>query len=98
MEEYLTQIKEISNQLRLASSMVDDEDMVLRTLNGLPEEYDAHKTAIRAQVQEVDDIEEVDPIALTKANLEDTPIITILTLPSHSSSTSSGSQLKAYSY
>lgn len=53
MEEYLTQIKEISTQLSLASSSVDDEDLVLLTLNGLPDEYDALKTAIRARVESI---------------------------------------------
>ncbi|GMQ08672.1 hypothetical protein CsSME_00052291 [Camellia sinensis var. sinensis] len=49
MEEYLTQIKNLSNQLALASAVVDDEDLVLITLNGLPDEYDSFKTAIRAR-------------------------------------------------
>ena len=53
MEEYLAKIKEISNQLRLASSMIDDEDLVLITLNGLPDEYEALKTAIRARVESI---------------------------------------------
>ncbi|GMP42726.1 hypothetical protein CsSME_00012370 [Camellia sinensis var. sinensis] len=53
MTEYLTQIKEISDQLRLASSTIDDEDLVLLTLNGLPEEYDALKTTIRARVESI---------------------------------------------
>lgn len=51
MEEYLTQITEISTQLSLASSSVNDEDLVLLTLNGLPDEYDAFKIAIRTRVE-----------------------------------------------
>lgn len=53
MEEYLTEIKEISSLLSLASSSVDDEDLVLLTLNGLPDEYDAFKTAIPARVESI---------------------------------------------
>ncbi|XP_028077858.1 uncharacterized protein LOC114279781 [Camellia sinensis] len=49
MEEYLTQIKELSNQLALASAIVEDEDLVLITLNGLLDEYDSFKTAIHAR-------------------------------------------------
>ncbi|KAH7832928.1 hypothetical protein Vadar_001377 [Vaccinium darrowii] len=37
IEEYLREIKNIADQLALASSTTDDEDLVLYTLNGLPE-------------------------------------------------------------
>ena len=46
IEEYLRQIKEISDQLSLAASSVDDEDLILQILNGLPDEYNAFKTTI----------------------------------------------------
>ncbi|CAL5322875.1 unnamed protein product [Camellia sinensis] len=49
MELYLSHIKELVDQLHLASASVDDEDIVLITLNGLPREYDAFKTTIRAR-------------------------------------------------
>ena len=49
MEEYLSQIEDILHQLALASSWIEDEDLILLTLNGLPEEYDAFKTAIYAK-------------------------------------------------
>ena len=49
MEEYLNQFKLISDQLALASSPNDDEDLVLLILNGLPKEYNALKTTIRAR-------------------------------------------------
>ena len=49
MEEYLSKIKALVSQLALASVIVEDEDLVLITLNGLPSEYDAFTTAIRAR-------------------------------------------------
>lgn len=49
MEDYLNQFKSISDQLALASAPVEDEDLVLLVLNGLPDEYNAFKTTIRAR-------------------------------------------------
>ena len=49
MEEYLNQFKILFDQFALASSPVDDEDLVLLILNGLPEEYNAAKTAIHTR-------------------------------------------------
>ena len=49
MEDYLHKFKVLADQLALASSSVDDEDLVLLILNGLPEEYNAFKTTIRAR-------------------------------------------------
>lgn len=53
MEVYLSQIKEISDQLALAGTPVDDEDLVFLTLKGLPDEYDSFKTSIRTRSEEV---------------------------------------------
>ncbi|CAL5431419.1 unnamed protein product [Camellia sinensis] len=53
MEDYLSQIKVIADQLSLAGSAIDDEDLVLLTLNGLPSEYNAFKTTIRARSESV---------------------------------------------
>lgn len=50
MDGYLTQIKSIVNQLALAASPVDAEDLVLLILNGLPDEYNAFKTSIKTKV------------------------------------------------
>ena len=33
----------------MAGSTIDDEDLILQTLNGLPTEYDAFKTSIRTR-------------------------------------------------
>lgn len=49
MEEYLSKIKDLVGQLALASVIIEDEDLVLITLNGLPSEYDSFATAICAQ-------------------------------------------------
>ncbi|GMQ04334.1 hypothetical protein CsSME_00049783 [Camellia sinensis var. sinensis] len=53
MDEYLTQIKSIADQLALAASPVDDEDLVLLILNGLPDEYNAFKTSIRTRSESI---------------------------------------------
>lgn len=50
MGEYLLQIKEIIDQLALVGSLIDDEDLALFTLNGLPTEYYAFKTTICAKI------------------------------------------------
>ncbi|KAF5940191.1 hypothetical protein HYC85_021358 [Camellia sinensis] len=38
-----------TDQLATASSLVDDEDLVLLVLNGIPDEYNAFKTTIKAR-------------------------------------------------
>ncbi|GMQ10680.1 hypothetical protein CsSME_00053589 [Camellia sinensis var. sinensis] len=53
MDEYLNQIRNIANQLSFASTTVEDEDLVLLTLNGLPDECEALKTTIRARVEAI---------------------------------------------
>ncbi|XP_028095342.1 uncharacterized protein LOC114295310 [Camellia sinensis] len=53
MDTYLTQIKSIADQLVLAASPIDDKDLVLLILNGLPDEYNASKTAIRTRVETI---------------------------------------------
>lgn len=53
MEDYLGQVKTLSDQLTLVSSPIDDEDLVLIILNGLPDEYNAFKTTIRARAESI---------------------------------------------
>lgn len=53
MDDYLHQIKELADQLTLASSPIDEGDLVLLTLNGLPYEFDALKTTVRARVEPI---------------------------------------------
>ncbi|CAL5428368.1 unnamed protein product [Camellia sinensis] len=48
-EDYLSQIKELVDKLALASSPADEKDLVLLTLNGLPDEFDALRTAIHTR-------------------------------------------------
>ncbi|XP_028121922.1 uncharacterized protein LOC114319121 [Camellia sinensis] len=49
MEDFLSQFKAISDEHFLASSPVNDEDLILLILNGLPDEHNAFKTTIRAR-------------------------------------------------
>ncbi|CAL5326068.1 unnamed protein product [Camellia sinensis] len=53
MEDYLGQVKALSDQLNLASSPISDEDLVLIILNGLLDEYNAFKTTIRARAESI---------------------------------------------
>lgn len=53
MEVYLSKIKSIVDQLSIASSFVEDEDIVLLTFNGLPSECDAVKVAIRTRAESI---------------------------------------------
>ena len=49
----MLQIKELFDQWALASSPMDDEDLVLLRLNGLPDEFDALKTTVRARIEPI---------------------------------------------
>ena len=66
MENYLSKIKDLVSQLALVSSFIDDEDLVLLTLNGLPDEYDAFKTTIRARSESIR-MEELTALLLSEA-------------------------------
>lgn len=44
---YLQQIKQLTDTLAAVSSWLDDEDIILYTINGLPPEFDAFSTTIR---------------------------------------------------
>lgn len=44
--DYIQKIKHISDSLAYVSCPVDDEDLMLYTLNGLPSEYGPFKTSI----------------------------------------------------
>lgn len=45
--EYIQKIKHLSDILAAVSCPVDDEDLIIHTLNGLPSEYGPFKTSIR---------------------------------------------------
>lgn len=46
MDDYLQQIKSITNMLTTIASPLDKEDIILYTLNGLSSQYNPFKTAI----------------------------------------------------
>ena len=66
MENYLSKINALVSQLALVSSFIDDEDLVLLTLNGLPNEYDAFKTTIRARAESIS-MEELTALLLSES-------------------------------
>ncbi|PKU74220.1 hypothetical protein MA16_Dca021624 [Dendrobium catenatum] len=47
MQQYLTQVKTIVDNIAASGSKVDPEDIILYTLNGLPAAYNSFKTYIR---------------------------------------------------
>ncbi|KAI0519423.1 hypothetical protein KFK09_006870 [Dendrobium nobile] len=47
MQHYLSQIKNIGDNITAAGSKIDPEDIVLYILNGLPSNYNSFKTAVR---------------------------------------------------
>lgn len=49
IDEYVKKIKHISDSLTVVCSPVDDEDIIIYTLNGLPPEYGPFKTSIRTR-------------------------------------------------
>ncbi|KAL5713883.1 Beta-galactosidase 8 [Ranunculus cassubicifolius] len=51
--EYLKTVKETSDLLAAAGSIVDDGDLLVYILNGLPAEFDAFSTSIRVRSDEV---------------------------------------------
>lgn len=53
MEDYLKQIKEIADQLAIASCPIQDEDLVFHILHGLPSSYDAFNTSIRTRSESI---------------------------------------------
>ncbi|PKU85167.1 Retrovirus-related Pol polyprotein from transposon TNT 1-94 [Dendrobium catenatum] len=50
MTQYLSEIKTLVDQIAAAGSVVDNEDIILYILNGLPSSYQSFKTAIRTMI------------------------------------------------
>ncbi|XP_028095425.1 putative protein TPRXL [Camellia sinensis] len=78
MEAYLQQFKDISDQIALVTTPIDDEDLILLVLNGLPDEYNSFKTAIRARsgavtMEEVSSLLCSEAIHIEKINLHSSP-------------------------
>ncbi|PKU80787.1 Retrovirus-related Pol polyprotein from transposon TNT 1-94 [Dendrobium catenatum] len=53
MTQYLSEIKSLVDQITAAGSTVDDEDVVLYILQGLPNSYQSFKTSIRTMLHPV---------------------------------------------
>ncbi|KAI0520206.1 hypothetical protein KFK09_007677 [Dendrobium nobile] len=53
MQQYLTQIKNLVDNIAAAGSTIDTEDIILYTLNGLPTIYNPFKTAIRTSLNPI---------------------------------------------
>ncbi|XP_020697569.1 uncharacterized protein LOC110110428 [Dendrobium catenatum] len=54
MVQYLTQIKNIVDNINAVGAVLDQEDIILYTLNGLPSSYNAFKTSIRTMLHPID--------------------------------------------
>ncbi|KAI0493150.1 hypothetical protein KFK09_027426 [Dendrobium nobile] len=54
MSQYLTTVKSIVDNIAAAGSVLDQEDIILYTLNGLPASYNAFKTLIRTMLHPID--------------------------------------------
>lgn len=50
MSQYLTSIKSHVDNISVAGSQIDHEDIILYILNGLPSSYQAFKTSIRTKL------------------------------------------------
>lgn len=53
IDSYVKRIKEIKDKLTNVSSTVNDEDIVIYALNGLPTEYNIFRTSMRTRSQSV---------------------------------------------
>lgn len=65
--EYFKKLNHLSDSLAAVSSPVDDEDMILHTLNGLLQDYAAFKTSIRTRSAPIT-IEELHALLLCEEN------------------------------
>lgn len=61
--EYMKKIKHISDSLAAVLSPVDEEDLIIHTLNGLPPDYAAFRTSIRTRASPLS-IEELHVLLL----------------------------------
>ncbi|TYK17989.1 uncharacterized protein E5676_scaffold306G002980 [Cucumis melo var. makuwa] len=50
---YIKKIKEVKDKLANAATIVEDEDLVIYALNGLPREYNAFRTSMQTRSQPV---------------------------------------------
>lgn len=57
MVEYLQHIKMLIDMLMAVGSPIDDEDITLHILNGLPDKFNAFNTTVRLRPQSISIIE-----------------------------------------
>ncbi|PKU65522.1 Retrovirus-related Pol polyprotein from transposon TNT 1-94 [Dendrobium catenatum] len=65
MNQYLSEIKVLVDQIASAGSSVDNEDIILYILNGLPPQYQAFKTAIRTMLTPIT-LDQLYPLLLSE--------------------------------
>lgn len=53
MQQYLSEIKNLVDNIVAAVSIIDSEDIILYTLNGLPSSYQSFKTVIRTTLMPI---------------------------------------------
>ncbi|XP_022157455.1 uncharacterized protein LOC111024149 [Momordica charantia] len=53
IDDYVKRIKEVKDKLTNVSVVVDDEDLLIYTLNGLPSAYNVFRTSMRTRSQSV---------------------------------------------
>ncbi|PKU60409.1 Retrovirus-related Pol polyprotein from transposon TNT 1-94 [Dendrobium catenatum] len=65
MTQYLAEIKNLVDQIVASGSTVDNEDIILYILNGLPSSYQAFKTSIRIMLNPIS-LENLYPLLLSE--------------------------------
>ncbi|KAI0510566.1 hypothetical protein KFK09_011171 [Dendrobium nobile] len=63
--QYLTEIKTLVDQISASGSSVDNEDVILYILNGLPQSYQSFKTAIRTMLNPIS-LDQLYPLLLSE--------------------------------
>ncbi|KAI0488976.1 hypothetical protein KFK09_028817 [Dendrobium nobile] len=63
--QYLTKIKVLVDQISASVSSVDNEDVILYILNGLPQSYQSFKTAIRTMLNPIS-LDQLYPLLLSE--------------------------------
>ncbi|XP_020697788.1 uncharacterized protein LOC110110577 [Dendrobium catenatum] len=63
--QYLTEIKTLVDQISASDSSVDNEDVILYILNGLPQSYQSFKTAIRTMLNPIS-LDQLYPLLLSE--------------------------------
>ncbi|PKU66252.1 hypothetical protein MA16_Dca014102 [Dendrobium catenatum] len=54
MQQYLTRIKSLVDNISASGSQIDPEDIMLHILNGLPPTFNSFKSTIRNSLQPID--------------------------------------------